>query len=229
MTFDPTKYKEPDGGNWLQHSGTYIMAFTGFQKREWSRAGKEYVKFTVTVIAGSPSGQAGKRFSDRLFLTEAALGRLATLCKAMGWTKPFNPHSDKQIRHVMLNRPFKGAVKAKRGEQQVFCELGFPKPRESLSDDEYNVMDEWIQKRIDEGKMEPVEDDDMPLDDDVQEGGGGGGYDDDQPPPPRDEDEYGEGARSSRSRGSGGSRGSRRGGDNSGSGRGGMGDDDIPF
>jgi hypothetical protein len=122
--FDPSQHKpEPrdpnrkrDDGEYLTRAGIYLLAFTWMKKRDETPNGNGYAQLVCKAIArcskdeGLDMSCAGDFFLQDVFLNANAYKRLGALLAAMGVDEAFDLDDDKEIRRVMLRKPFKAKV-----------------------------------------------------------------------------------------------------------------------
>jgi len=177
-TFDPSaNAPDPNSGGsrrWLDRGGKFCVAFTTLRDRKRTRGGKEFLLFRGEVIDGQPTGQEGKKFTQRVFINEEAWKRLGAMCLAMGLSEPFDLSSDQEVREAMLLRPFKARFKVESHDGNDYAKIAYSEPRDSMSKGEAERCDEWLENARERG-----------LDgwDDADDMGGG-----ERPPPPGDDD-----------------------------------------
>lgn len=171
--FDPSKHK-PDpnggGGDYINKPGSYCVAWTKLRKRGETNAGKEFIEFLGEVIVDSTgSGQKGRKFTERVFVTEAAYERLGAMCASMGFNQPLDLQDSAAVRRAWLYTPFKAKFEMEKVGSKSYSRLRYYETE--ISDAEREAMDAWVADQAALGK-----------------GVGDFDDDDDAPPPPSDDD-----------------------------------------
>lgn len=144
--FDPKAYKEGSSGGYLDQAGVFLVVFTAYKGRDTNHNGNEFLNFKAVVIDGLPQGNKGKTFTQRMFITEKALGRLAAMCMSMGWSEPWDPQSDTSVKRVMLMRPFKARMTVEENAGKKYARIAFSERETSAS--ERDTMDAWVAERM---------------------------------------------------------------------------------
>lgn len=164
------------GGKWLDTSGLFLVVFVALVERGKSRNGKPFVKLRGEVIVGEPSGNEGKKWTERIFLNEEAWTRLGAMTRAMGLDKEFELDDDRELREALLGRPFKAKMKTTTSDRGgVFAEIAFSEP--DTTDEEGLVIDRWIEEHESSGWYEKIHDREL----------GNGGREDGDPGPGDDD------------------------------------------
>lgn len=151
--FKPNDYK-PDGNMgsiYLDKAGTYCVAYTKFEERGASQsAGTPYVKMYAEVVASDDDpSQVGKRFSEKIYLSEACYPRLGSLCAAMGYHDPFELTDDDSVKRAWVGRPFKIKIKVEEYNGKMYPKTGFVEMNHS--DSEKKAMEMWVADRAANG------------------------------------------------------------------------------
>jgi len=186
--FDPNQHQPDDssGGQYLDVSGTFCLVFTSLHERGTNRNGKDYLQFRGKVICGEPTGNDGKKFTERVFITESAYKRLGAMCASMGVNEPFDLYDDEQVRRNMCNAPFKAKVQTETHNGKTYPGIAYSE--QQYEDWERDACDRWTAEHQAAGGYDDEDNsggsgsyDEAPphTDDDDQSGSSGGGFDDD--------------------------------------------------
>ena len=100
--FDPmaTAFDGPEG---ITRPGEYLIAFVYFHGGiQTSRGGHPFIRCKAEVLCGDASGAT---LWESVYLHRKAHKRLASLCRAMGVTDPFDPADEEQLRATLMGRP----------------------------------------------------------------------------------------------------------------------------
>lgn len=184
MTFNPDDHT-PDGdggGKYLETAGRFVVVFTHYVKRDKTASEKSYLLFRAEVVDGEPAGNAGKKFSQRLFINTEAHGRLGAICAAMDLHQAIKLESDTDVddqlgvRTAFMGRPFCAKMKVEPYDGNNYAKIAFAEL--DPTDDETGWINQWVEAAEERGfydrlaehsgedsdnKPPPHNDDDIPF------------------------------------------------------------------
>lgn len=173
MSFDPSKHKDAPVFGALK-AGKYILALMGFERRK-SNEGAPYLRGRFVAIGGPSKGSffAGISLNTE---KQMAMERLASYCRCIGRTEPFDLESDLQIARALIGKPFLADVsysktKGSNGQEYENNDIKQYLVGAPWTEDMRHQAQEWVSANRDK-----ISDLSKYSDGGSNDFGGGGGY-----------------------------------------------------
>lgn len=145
MSFDPSKHKDAPVFGALK-AGKYILALMSFERRT-SNEGAPYLRGRFVAIGGPSKGSffAGISLNTE---KQMAMERLASYCRCIGRSEPFDLDSDLQIAKALIGKPFVADVsysktRANNGQEYENNDIKQYMVNAQWTDDMRHQVQEW--------------------------------------------------------------------------------------